>query len=158
MTTDGAIMRVGFTGTRSVPPERVTEVHEFLGGAVPTEAVEFTTGACVGFDAIAARWLLAEHPGALHRLAVPANRKQVDTDLFHDFLTASISGWTVIECCPAGTDYRYRNQRIVLLSDRLIAVADYPEKHGKSTRSGTWQTVRLARAAGVLVTELILNP
>lgn len=151
-------MRVGFTGTRSVPPERVAEVHQFLDSTVPTEATEFTTGACLGFDAIAARWLLTEHPGALHRLAVPANRKQVDTDLFHDFLTASIPGWTLIECCPSHTDYRYRNEYIVTRSNLLVAVADYPEAHGKSTRSGTWQTVRIARKAGIPVSEFILNP
>jgi hypothetical protein len=47
--------------------------------------------------------------------------------------------------------YAERNQDIVDASDVLLAAPEFPEKDDKSKRSGTWQTVRKADAAGKLV-------
>lgn len=42
--------------------------------------------------------------------------------------------------------YRYRNTDIVKSCPIILAAPAFPEHHGQSRRSGTWQTVRIARA------------
>lgn len=149
-------MRIGFTGTRRVPDYRVRDVLDWVDERVATlGGTEYTTGACVGFDALVAPHLLKTRPDDLHRLIVPANRAQVDTDMFHEFLTHS-GGWKAIELMPAGTTYRDRNERILDHADVLLAVADAPENAGRSARSGTWMTVRIARKRFLPVHELVL--
>jgi hypothetical protein len=56
-----------------------------------------------------------------------------------------------------GTDYRDRNTEIVRRSNQLFYCADYPENHGKSRRSGTWMTKRIAEQTGIPVNGIILN-
>lgn len=138
-------MRLTFTATRDIVGcEDAIKRHVLL---VTREhgATEFTTGACVGGDALIARTMLAEFPDAIHRLVVPANRSQVDIDLYHDFITHT-GGWACIEFMPAGSTYRDRNLRLLDHGDMLCPVANYDEDDGHSRRSGTWMTVRLARA------------
>lgn len=150
-------MRIGFTGTRSVPDDRLSDVREFVLRET-VNGTEFTSGACVGFDALAAAWCLSIRPWGVHRLCVPANRKQVDANVINEFVNVPHQFFTVVEFMPGGTDYRYRNTRIVQHADILVAVAEYPELHGKSTRSGTWQTVRIARREGTPVREFVIHP
>ncbi len=87
--------------------------------------------------------------GHLVHTILPANRSQVD------------GAWqyrcTSYHEMPAQTSYRDRNLAIVAASRSLIAFPEYPEEHRKSRRSGTWQTIRLARAAGIPVTVHILR-
>ncbi len=135
-------MRLGFTGTRSVGGYE-SDIHDFLDQFIE-KGTEFTTGACTGFDSIAARFFINAKPEATHRLIVPSNRRQIDANLLTVF-GAWPTGWALVEYMPKTSDYRDRNVRILDYADKLIAVAEYPEDHGKSTRSGTWQTVRLAR-------------
>lgn len=135
-------MRLGFTGTRTLPAD-MSAIEDYVADRI-VRFNEFTSGACVGFDAWVARYLLRVRPEATHRLVVPANRSQVDIDLYHEFITHT-GGWVVIEFMPDGTTYKQRNARILDHADELLGVCDYPERHGKSARSGSWQTVRLAR-------------
>ena len=58
---------------------------------------------------------------------------------------------------PPGTTYKDRNEAIVNRVDELYYCADYPEEDRRSRRSGTWQTVRLARGRGIPVDGIILN-
>lgn len=148
--------RMGFTGTRSVPFDRVADVLAFLTRE-SHEFDEFTTGACTGFDAIAAHYLIDQNPNALHRLVVPANRSQVDGEIIERFRRLE-DDRHVIEYMPEGTSYRERNERILDHSDALLAVADHPEIHSKSVRSGTWMTVRIARRRGIPIEGLVLWP
>ncbi len=152
-------MRIGFTGTRSIAG-REDEIAAWLD-TLAMPGSEFTTGACVGFDAFVARYLLSRFPNATHRLVVPANRSQIDPNLLIVFMAQTVPGKHIVEYMEDGTTYKQRNQRILHHSDHLVALSDYPEKHGRSTRSGTWQTVRLARSLYLYENEIdlkILNP
>jgi len=151
-------MRYGFTGTRAVEGYE-SDITTWLDSVV-VNGTEFTTGACVGFDALAARHLAAMYPDALHRLIVPSNRSQIDAQLLTEFDALNTSA---VELMSSGTSYKSRNARILDHTDVLIGVAEYPERHGKSVRSGTWQTIRMGRALQcidnkirlkVLITEL----
>lgn len=146
---------LGFTGTRSTAPamvllERYFECAEFLMYADAFDG--FVTGGCKGFDAYIGKLMALKFPGKKHVVVVPANRSQVDPwweKFDHCFIT-------VIEM-PEGSTYKKRNQKIVELSGHLFYCADYPEAHGKSTRSGTWQTFRLAKDAGMTPDGIIIH-
>lgn len=154
-------MRYGFTGTRTVTDEHA--IAEWLY-AITQNGTEFTTGACVGFDALAANFLLEKFPQAIHRLVVPAKRAQVDYAVLDRFIYSSIPGWIEIEFMPNTTDYRARNARILDYTDELLVCAEYHEDHEKSKRSGTWMTTRIARQRRLdgqalsIRNPLILNP
>jgi hypothetical protein len=98
-------------------------------------------------DALAAR---IAHGGRrrVHTI-VPADRSRVDP-YWRDHCDT-------FEEMPSGTDYRARNERIVELSDRLVALPEYPEDDHWSRRSGTWMTVRIARRAGKPVAVVVLH-
>lgn len=149
-------MRVGFTGTRTVKLDAVQRVCDFVCSQ-STGGSEFTTGACVGFDAIAAHCLLDNFPDAVHRLVVPANQSQVDHEIIERFQRLQ-GNRHIIEYMPDGTTYRQRNERILHHADKLVAVAEFPELNTRSTRSGTWMTVRIARRLGLPVRELVIWP
>lgn len=53
--------------------------------------------------------------------------------------------------------YRTRNLDIVSVSDILIACPAYPEDNHKSGRSGTWQTVRMARQSDIPIVYVWRN-
>jgi hypothetical protein len=103
----------------------------------------FVTGGCVGLDHFAGITLLGLFPKKQHIVIVPANRSRV------------AAWWRGMEGHPTldvremspGTDYKARNQAIVATSDLLVAWPEYAEFDRRSFRSGTWQTVRLARQA-----------
>jgi hypothetical protein len=142
---------IGVTGSRSpVKPQAERLMRRWLGGV---QAEAFVTGACKGVDAVAGRTLVSERPDAQHVVVVPANRSAV------------VQWWPSVEVVrgievlemPEDTDYKDRNEVLVELSDHLVAFVEHPEDDPRSTRSGTWQTVRLARAAGVPVTYMDLQ-
>jgi hypothetical protein len=141
-------VRIGFTGTRSL--RRLDAVRAFLS-ATCDDGDEFTTGACLGFDAFAAHHLLDVYPDRRHRLVVPANRTQVDWSIIDRFLLLLAQGAknAVVEEMPDGSTYKQRNERILDHADELVAVVAWAEHDGRSIRSGSWQTVRLARKRGL---------
>jgi hypothetical protein len=95
------------------------------------------TGACVGVDAYVAR--AARARGLYVHTVVPWDQSRVDPEWerYCDSATHMAEG----------TSYKDRNQTIVDLSTELVGVPAYGEGHGKSRRSGTWQTIRLALKA-----------
>lgn len=134
---------VGFTGTRRVRPGDEAVLARIVGAL---GAVRVVTGGCVGVDAVVAA--LAHQRGLHVHTVLPANRAQVDPRWREHCRT--------YEKMPDGTDYRGRNERLVRLSDRLVAVLDRP--YGRNVRSGTEMTINIARRSGKRVDIHVLHP
>jgi hypothetical protein len=139
-------MIVGFTGTQALLPSEIPILERVIDEEV-TDEDTMVTGACIGVDERLA--VLGMARGHTVYTIVPANRSKVDPF------------WRMhcVACeeMPMFTSYRDRNQRIVDMSDRLIAFPAYAENHPKSLRSGTWMTVRIAQRAGIPVAIHILR-
>lgn len=117
-------------------------------------ADEYITGAAIGVDAAVGEALTVLYPHARHTVIIPGNRRAVD------------AWWTRLPHRPPGlrlitmpetSSYRDRNAALVKPATELIAYPQYPEQDGRSRRSGTWQTIRLARNAALPVTTHILS-
>lgn len=135
---------VGFTAARELSPEAADGVVlNVLVTGVPF-AARYVTGACNGGDAFIGRWLYLNRRDAEHVVIVPANRSRVD-----EWWADAHRPVTVIEM-PPGTTYADRNQRIVAESDAVFGFPVHLEDDPRSRRSGTWQTIRMARRAGKL--------
>lgn len=139
--------RIGFTATRTIDPDDALVILDIVQ-SLPADAT-LVVGACVGGDATIARaGILTER---LVHAIVPSNRSQVDPD-WRDWCTS----FTLMS---EGTDYCDRNTEIVKQSDRMIVVAQYPEDHPQSKRSGTWMTCRIAqRMGGKQIDLYVLRP
>lgn len=137
---------VGFSGSR----RPLTRAHQDRVRQAVLSLAQGTlvvTGACVGLDAFVAE--VAFKAGYRVKTIVPADRKAVDPNWrehCHEF-----------EEMPEGTDYKARNARIVALVGHLFAFPLHAEKDGRSLRSGTWQTVRMAWNAGKETDYVILS-
>jgi len=150
------MIRYGFSGTRSITTRQQTLIDGVLD-SLPSIA-EYTTGACIGVDAYIGRKLWHDRPNATHRVVVPADQSRIDYWWTHRAIRDA-GPWRGVELeeMPLNTSYKDRNQRIVAHSDVLMAFPAYPEHHPHSARSGTWQTVRMARRAGLEVLVTVLN-
>lgn len=129
-------MRVGISGSRATRGGERELVEAAFSVFTPSDTI--ITGAAVGIDAIAAR--VACDRGLYVVTIVPDQRHQVDedwSDWCHEWIEM-----------PVGSTFRDRNARIVKECDLLVAFPNYGEFHPASTRSGTWQTIRLCRHAG----------
>jgi|tagenome__1003787_1003787.scaffolds.fasta_scaffold20982623_2 hypothetical protein len=104
----------------------------------------FVTGGCTGIDHFCGEHLARLFPQAHHIVVVPGNRSRIAA-WWRKFETSD-THIEVIELDSSST-YRDRNLRLVALSGALFAVPEYPERASGSRRSGTWQTVRMARTA-----------
>jgi hypothetical protein len=150
---------LGFTGTRNCT---VVQVMNVIGERWNwlTDMRGFVTGGCRGFDAYVGEMLFRIWPEKQHWVIVPANHDQVDfwwrqphiVEMTREFPHA-----LKIMQMPEGSSYKDRNQRIVELCDSLFYMAEYPEDDSRSRRSGTWQTVRLGRAATRAPVGVIIN-
>lgn len=129
---------IGFTGPRHLTTVQ-TRVIEPL--AEELVADEYITGACIGLDALIGRLMVRIHPRAKHTVIVPAKRTLVEAW----WVNAKLPENFELVFMPDGTAYKDRNVAIVERSTELWAFPHHPEHHELSRRSGTWQTVRIAR-------------
>lgn len=137
MAEPAGLLTVSFTAARDLD-ERGQGVALSVLAQVPP-ADRYVTGGAIGGDRFIGEWLYENWPGAEHVVVVPADRSQVDR-------WWPETGVTVIEM-PPGSTYRDRNAELVRLATMVAGLPAYPEKDPRSARSGTWQTLRLARRA-----------
>jgi hypothetical protein len=154
------VKTLGFTGTRNCTPEQVINLTAPWAHADWKKFDRFVTGACRGFDAIIGVALVARFPDKQHLVIVPANWSQVvewwDDPEMEAFLDEH-GGELKVLYMDTPTNYRDRNQVIVNHSDELFYLAEFPEGSTSSIRSGTWQTVRMARKKPIRVDGVIIN-
>jgi hypothetical protein len=130
---------VGFTAGRDLDPDGEGVIVAVLEG-VPAVG-RYVTGGAFGGDAFVGQWLAFRYPDAEHEVVVPANRNQVDP------WWERIGFPATVILMPPHTDYAERNTRLVLRSSTVFGFPAYPEDDPRSQRSGTWQTIRIARRA-----------
>lgn len=131
---------IGFTASRDLDYGGMQVIENVLA-QVPL-ARRYVTGGARGGDACIGRWLREHRPWSEHVIIVPANRSQADP--WWEVYRSSV---TVIEMEP-GTTYKDRNAAIVAASSAVFGLPAYPEVDPRSRRSGTWQTIRIARGMG----------
>lgn len=128
---------IGFTGSRNgmTKPQRriLTEWFQEFNHF----ELEFRHGDCVGSDLFA------------HCIVVniPTVRVIIHPGPNTPLRAHCKGAFSVLPDCG----YELRNQQIVKFSDRLFAT---PDTQGEIDRSGTWQTIRMARKKGIPITIL----
>lgn len=143
-------MRIAFTSSRAVRDGDRNLIERTLA-ELCTPIDHFVTGACIGGDQHIASTVHSWWPQAGQTIVVPADTSRVDTDWLSE-----VESWDQVDIrtMPRGTSYRDRNTDLLVGADRLIAFPDTPES--KAPRSGTWMTVRLARAAQIPIVTVKL--
>jgi len=143
-------MNIGITGSRlGLPSAQVSALSGVIlnlihgTGELNDSGTEFHHGCCTGADHIAHR-IVREMPGMIihghpghdgnGRSPYLASIPRAETDRLSERKL-----------------YRERNRDIVNASDVLIACPAFPEDDRRSQRSGTWQTVRMARDRGIRI-------
>lgn len=137
---------IGVTGSRSLDPMRDIPKIMAVLETLPKGST-LVTGACVGVDSFVASQ--AKGLGLKVHTIVPADRSRVDR-FWREYADT-------FEEMPEGTSYLARNIEIVKASERrLLGFPQADEGAAVSRRSGSWQTIRLGKKAGldVLVTVL----
>lgn len=149
--------QIGFTATRSfdVLAERIASdwllarSRRFVKQEGLMRRPRFITGACRGGDAFIGKWLVNFwRDKADHLVIVPANLKQVHP--WWLYLPGEWQGWIQFITMPPGSSYEDRNRRIVDLATTEIDAFPRHLDRRLDPRSGTHQTIRLAREAGRL--------
>lgn len=135
---------VSFTATRDLDEAGAVVIVTMLCQVPP--ARRYLTGGARGGDVYIGRWLAMTLPGAEHAVVLPANRSQIDPWWDYPLPGGPV---TLIEM-PPGTNYADRNQRLVDEATAVYGLPAYEETDPRSLRSGTWQTIRMARRAGKL--------
>lgn len=130
---------IGFTGSRDLSSEEELQIERILWKLHPERVI---TGACIGVDEFVASFFASNMPDVMHTIYVPTDRSRVNMS-FVDWMLKLRN--VTVEFMPRGTNYRDRNFAIVSGSETLIGFPREPESHPKSQRSGTWQTIRMAR-------------
>lgn len=129
---------VSFAATRAREPfQRLA--HDIVNHLQALHlATGFVTGGCVGGDHFIGETLFSIFPDHRHTVIVPADRSRLAAWWRRHV------GINVIEMAP-DTDYKDRNLAMVNFSDVLIGYPLYDERDARSRRSGSWQTIRMAR-------------
>jgi hypothetical protein len=135
------VVTVSFTAARKFDAGGQNTIINVLTAHLPY-ADRYVTGACTGGDALIGLWLVTHRRGARHVVVVPANRSRIDP-WWEPFAAGTVE---VIEM-PPGTTYADRNQRLVNEGTMLFGFPGYPEADPRSDRSGSWQAIRMSRAA-----------
>lgn len=135
-------LAVSFTASRDLDTAGEEVILNVLTVGIPL-CRRYITGGCVGGDAFIGRWLVRNRPEAEHIVVVPWDKGRV-------------SPWYLTEpavqviAMPAGTTYKDRNAELVRRGSAVCGFPAYEEEDPRSQRSGTWQTLRMAEAAGKL--------
>lgn len=133
----------GVTGTHFPPRGSGRFVEEWLSTLDRTR--DFVVcGVCIGIDEMVGR--RAYERGFNVRGVVPFNRSRVARD-FRVWCSS-------YQELPSGTDYMDRNQELV---NQVIDLTAFSRTPDEELRSGTWATVRRARARGIPVTIIDLS-
>jgi hypothetical protein len=126
-------MKIGFTGTQAgMSPYQQGKVTEYLQQYANVQN-EFHHGDCVGSDAEAAA--IAALLGYIIHIHPPINTRR--------------RAWTTGNFIHTPKPYLERNSVIVEHSDVLLAT---PSTVDEVLRSGTWSTIRYARAKNIPIT------
>lgn len=141
MTEQKQNIAIGFTGSRGWRPEMADLA--WLGTTL--HAAEYVTGADEAFDAWVGQLMATAQPNAKHTIVVPSMRSRVDY-WWRQPAFVHIR-FNVINMSPRST-FEARNHRLVEHCDRLIGLPAWTEGSHRSTRSGTWQTIRFALRSG----------
>jgi hypothetical protein len=147
---------VGFTSSRELSEAEVKFIREDLerlAEALP-KVRRWITGACIGGDSVIGRKMVQLRPDDEHLVIIPADHSRVEFWWEHPtFYGKAIH----LEDMSSGTTYKHRNEEIVSESSGLVGYPLYPEDDYRSKRSGTWQTIRMARAAKVATRIVVLR-
>ncbi len=134
---------VGITGSRAEPNEQQAEfLMRQLTGLRKVRG--FVTGAALGIDHHLGLWLAQAYPETPQLVIVPANRSQIVRwwlDAHGNALFENVK----VRLMPPGTLYADRNQAIVDISTALLGFPPASEEAMAGVRSGTMQTIRMAR-------------
>ena len=147
-----------FTGHRiiKVTPELVQRLHDTIVNMIESGVTDFYDGGAIGFDMLCAETVIelkAEYSDIKLHLLLPCppeeqvkgwNKSQVER--YNKILQAADSV-TVISEHYTRDCMKQRNGRLVELADCCICYCANP-------RSGTGQTIRLAKKQGILVINL----
>lgn len=141
---------IGFTGPRNIIGfERRVDPQL----AELDDAVGFVTGGCTGLDTYVGWRLVDKYPKARHTVIVPGKTSAVTFWWLQEQYRARVE----VLRLPAGSTYQARNKWIVKLSTELIGFALHPEHDPRSRRSGSWQTIRIARTRDIPRSVIILS-
>lgn len=144
---------IGITGSRRDPLTDERQATLLMRGLTGFKTPRgFVTGACVGVDHRAGVFLARAWPDVPHLVLVPADRSRVrrwweEPPPPSDRAEAKIT----VRDMPPGSSYADRNAAIVDTCDVLVGFPAHDEDHPGSRRSGSWQTIRLARAVGKMI-------
>lgn len=147
-----------FTGHRiiKITPELVQRLKDTITKLIERGVTDFYNGGAIGFDMLAAETVIelkAEYPDIKLHLLLPCppeeqvkgwNKAQIAR--YNEILQAA-DGVTVLSEHYTDDCMKQRNKRLVELADCCICYCANP-------RSGTGQTVRMAREKGIDVINL----
>lgn len=154
-----------FTGHRTIPkqllPEVLRELQRILETAISNGFVDFYTGGAIGWDTYCAQLVLdlrEDYPGIALHLILPCSREEQtarwtpEQRAAYDCIYEAADSREFIAVDYTKICMRQRNQRLVELADCCICYCQEP-----NGRTGTAQTVRMARQKGIPVINLCME-
>lgn len=130
--------KVGITGTRQTEKTDLWIIESALA-IIPDKAM-IVVGGCIGANALVAE--TSFHWGFYVHAVLPSIERG---KFFDQHIFNYCHSWEEMPPGIPGNAYRERNQRIVNYANVLFSFPELPEDHGRSKRSGTWMTIRMAR-------------
>ena len=152
------ITACSFTGHRKIEERHKGKITSLIRRAIDyvygLGCRKFYTGGAIGFDTLAAKQVILfkmTHPDAELHLILPCKNQSDGWEAsqrdVYDYVLSSADTVTVLEDAYTRDCMKRRNEELVRLSDVVVAYLGH-------ARSGSAQTVRLARAAGKIVYNL----